>query len=185
MPLATPRTWVVGETVTAALMNQEIRDQFNDVIADLDTVHKTADESVTSSTTLQNDNHLLVSVLANSEYEIIVRMAVNGGASGDVKMAWTVPSGTTGQRFSSGPAVSSATSTADTTVRASGLTDSFTTEINYGVFSTGQQSFIEETLYVVTAGTAGTVQLQWAQNASSATATTVEAGSYITVRRTA
>ena len=25
----TPRTWVVGETVTAALMNQEIRDQFN------------------------------------------------------------------------------------------------------------------------------------------------------------
>jgi hypothetical protein len=24
-----PRTWVVGETVTAALMNQEIRDQFN------------------------------------------------------------------------------------------------------------------------------------------------------------
>lgn len=25
----TPRTWVVGETVSAALMNQEIRDQFN------------------------------------------------------------------------------------------------------------------------------------------------------------
>ncbi|MBC3989326.1 hypothetical protein H8N00_10625 [Streptomyces sp. AC563] len=25
----TPRTWVVGETVTAALMNTEIRDQFN------------------------------------------------------------------------------------------------------------------------------------------------------------
>lgn len=185
MPLATPRTWVVGEVVTAALMNAEIRDQFNDLIADNASAHKTADEPVTSSTTLQNDNHLLVSVAANAEYEIIVRLAVNGGASGDFKMAWTVPSGTTGQRFSSGPAVSSATSTADTTVRASGLTDSFTTEINYGVFSTGQQSFIEEILYVVTAGTAGTVQLQWAQNASSATATTVEAGSYMTVIRKA
>lgn len=28
-----PRTWVVGETVTAALMNQEIRDQFNELFA--------------------------------------------------------------------------------------------------------------------------------------------------------
>lgn len=28
-----PRTWVVGETVTAALMNQEIRDQINEILA--------------------------------------------------------------------------------------------------------------------------------------------------------
>lgn len=28
-----PRTWVVGEVVTAALMNQEIRDQFNSMFA--------------------------------------------------------------------------------------------------------------------------------------------------------
>ncbi|WP_063735629.1 hypothetical protein [Streptomyces sp. RTd22] len=28
---STPRTWVVGETVTAALMNTEIRDQFNSI----------------------------------------------------------------------------------------------------------------------------------------------------------
>lgn len=185
MPLATPRTWVVGETVTAALMNAEIRDQMNTLIADVDYVHKTADESVTSSTTIQNDNHLLVSVAANTEYEIIVRLAVNGSAAADFKMAWTMPAGCTGQRFSRGPAVSSATSTADTTTRASGLTDNFTTEINYGVFSTGQLSFVEEILYVVTAGTAGVVQLKWAQNASSGTATTVVAGSYIVVRRTA
>ncbi|MET9506927.1 hypothetical protein ABZX62_00315 [Streptomyces flavidovirens] len=29
----TPRTWVVGETVSAALMNAEIRDQFNEMFA--------------------------------------------------------------------------------------------------------------------------------------------------------
>lgn len=29
----TPRTWVVGEVVTAALLNQEIRDQFNSMFA--------------------------------------------------------------------------------------------------------------------------------------------------------
>lgn len=28
-----PRTWVVGEVVSAALMNQEIRDQINEIIA--------------------------------------------------------------------------------------------------------------------------------------------------------
>ncbi|MEV5444052.1 H-type lectin domain-containing protein [Streptomyces sp. NPDC052644] len=30
--LATPRTWVVGETVSAAMMNAEIRDQMNILI---------------------------------------------------------------------------------------------------------------------------------------------------------
>jgi hypothetical protein len=148
-------------------------------------VEKTADEPVTSSTTLQNDNDLVVSVVANAKYEIVLYAAINGAASGDVKLAWTVPASATGQRYSTGPAVSSATSTADTTVRASSVTDSFTTEINYGVFSVGQQSFIQETLYITTAGTAGNVQLQWAQNASSGTATTVEAGSYMKVTRVA
>jgi hypothetical protein len=33
MAIATPRTWVVGEVVTAAYMNAEIRDQWNDLIA--------------------------------------------------------------------------------------------------------------------------------------------------------
>ncbi|MFF2773343.1 hypothetical protein ACFVU3_00400 [Streptomyces sp. NPDC058052] len=33
MALAVPRTWVVGETVTAAYMNAEIRNQWNDMIA--------------------------------------------------------------------------------------------------------------------------------------------------------
>ncbi|MFE4701470.1 hypothetical protein ACFRIC_30850 [Streptomyces sp. NPDC056738] len=29
----TPRTWVVGEVVSAAIMNQEVRDQFNSIFA--------------------------------------------------------------------------------------------------------------------------------------------------------
>lgn len=33
MAIATPRTWVVGEVVTAAYMNAEIRDQWLDVLA--------------------------------------------------------------------------------------------------------------------------------------------------------
>jgi hypothetical protein len=33
MALATPRTWVVGEVVTAAELNAEVRDQWNDMLA--------------------------------------------------------------------------------------------------------------------------------------------------------
>ncbi|MGW6418852.1 hypothetical protein [Streptomyces sp. NPDC055055] len=33
MPLAVPRTWVVGEVVTAAYMNAEIRDQINALLS--------------------------------------------------------------------------------------------------------------------------------------------------------
>lgn len=33
MTLATPRTWVVGEVVSAAYMNAEVRDQWNDMLA--------------------------------------------------------------------------------------------------------------------------------------------------------
>lgn len=33
MAIATPRTWVVGEVVTAAYLNAEVRDQFADLIA--------------------------------------------------------------------------------------------------------------------------------------------------------
>lgn len=185
MPLAVPRTWVVGETVTAALLNAEIRDQVTALRADKQAVYKTADESVTSSTTLQNDNHLLCSVAANAQYIIVARLAVNGSASGDFKMAWTFPTGTTTQRFSRGPDASSAGSTASTTMRASGITNGHLVEINYGVFTTGSQSYIEETLYVFTGGTAGTCQLQWAQNVSSATATTVEEGSFLAAERVA
>lgn len=148
-------------------------------------VKKTADESVTSSTTLQNDDALVVSLAANAEYELTLYLAVNGSAAGDVKTAWSMPASTTGQRFEFGPDTSSATSSAGTAVRASCLTDGFATEINYGTFATGQQSFIMEVLYITTAGTSGNAQLQWAQNASSATATTVEAGSYLKITRVA
>ncbi|MFF7200527.1 hypothetical protein [Streptomyces sp. NPDC008141] len=186
MPLATPKTWVVGEVVDAAELNTEVRAQFQSIIDDYQFVKKTADEPLPSSATLQNDNHLLGSMAANAKYLVIARLAVNGPSGGDFKMAWTMPTGTTvSQRFCRGPAVSSASSTADTTVRSSGINGGHLVEINYGLFTTGTQSFIEEILHVETAGTAGTCQLRWAQNISSATATTVELGSWLEIRRVA
>lgn len=45
-----PRTWVVGETVTAALMNQEIRDQLNSMFAAWTTFTPTWTASTTNPT---------------------------------------------------------------------------------------------------------------------------------------
>ncbi|WP_328860881.1 hypothetical protein [Streptomyces sp. NBC_00306] len=186
MPLATPKTWVVGEVVDAAELNAEIKAQFQSLIDDYQLIPKTANETITSSATLQNDNHLLGSMAANAVYLVTVRLAVNGASGGDFKMAWSMPTGTTAsQRFCFGPDVSSAASTAGTTVRASGITNGHLVEINYGLFTTGTQSYIEETLRVETASTAGTCQLRWAQNAISATGTTVEAGSWLEIKRVA
>ncbi|MFJ2477126.1 hypothetical protein ACIOWI_29830 [Streptomyces sp. NPDC087659] len=119
LPLATPRTWGVGEVVTAALMNAEIRDQMNALRNAEEIVIKPSLESVTSSTTMQNDNHLLASLAANALYKLTAYLAVTGSATGDFKCAWTLPSGATAPaRFCRGPSVSTTGSTADSTLNA-------------------------------------------------------------------
>src|SRR5690348_15724965 len=60
-------------------------------------VIKGADESVTSSTTLQNDDALLVTLTANATYVFSLFLNYQGGTQGssDIKVAWTFPTGTT------------------------------------------------------------------------------------------
>ena len=53
MAWTTPRTWVTDELVTAAIMNSAVRDNFNSTMHLV--ARKTADQSVTSSTTLVAD----------------------------------------------------------------------------------------------------------------------------------
>jgi hypothetical protein len=58
---------------------------------------KSANESVTSSTTLQDDDHLSLSVNANEvwEVEIFYRVAVTSNTNGGVKLKVNFPSGST------------------------------------------------------------------------------------------
>src|SRR5690606_18086867 len=58
-------------------------------------VVKSTNESVSSSTTLQNDNELSVSLTANRAYEVSGVLRVSGSTSGDIKLSWTGPSGST------------------------------------------------------------------------------------------
>lgn len=140
-------------------------------------VIKGAGENVTSSTTLQNDDALLLSVVANATYLFFCWLDYEGGTQGssDIKWTWSVPSGaairyggfyigTTGTLHGSS-VITEATTVSAGTNGAGNLTS----------------AFMPGSLQ--TSSTAGTVQLQWAQNTSSGTATTVHGLSFLALWR--
>ena len=135
-------------------------------------VRKTVDESVTNSTTLQNDDNLKISLAANDAYEFSGMLFVSStNATPDVKVTFTVPSGATirwfGEGFGDGYSVS-----ADC-VEASGTTFTITLAANSALAT------VKFNGIVVNSPTAGNLQLQWAQNASNAAAVKVEARSFL------
>lgn len=133
------------------------------------TIRKSADESVTSSTTLQNDDQLTFSIGANETYIVHITMnatMVTGGA-GSIKYTLTAPSGATCNTSAIG-ADGSGTS-------GEILNGSCGTTGAYGGSGTSSVENIDAT--ITTGATSGSVTLQWAQNTSNGTATRVKAGS--------
>lgn len=129
-------------------------------------VYKEFTETVTSSTTLQDDNELFVG-LQPGTYNVRAVLRAAGATGGDVKVAWTFDGTLTrSNRACWGPALS-VSDAAATNMRAA--TASLGTGIGYGVDGTAGSAILEDLLLTVTVG--GTLQLQWAQQASSGTAT--------------
>ena len=139
---------------------------------------KTANESVTSSATLQNDNDLYLTVAANAYYDFACMLAYSGGTIGssDLKWAWSVPSGTTMAYAIDGVQTSG----------TSNGTPGFLRGVSGGSAGTNGSGNalslnMEGTLY--TGSASGSVQLEWAQNTSNGTATIVQSGSRLRLRR--
>lgn len=144
------------------------------------TVVKPTTTARASTTVLANDPALVVPVVANATYELSGWLAYNGiaSAAGDFKVDWTVPAGTNFAWARNGY-ISNSVNQTDTVV-----TDEVTIRVlgTFGVITTVSAPFKG---IVTTAGTAGNLQLRWAQNVSSATATSLVAGSYIKIERVA
>jgi len=140
-------------------------------------VEKSADESVTSSTALQNDDALVAAVAANATYLFFCYLDYEGGTGGssDLKFSWSVPASAT-LRFSLIGSDSSATTMVSTT-----KSDSTSYTGRTAGAATLQANVQIGTL--VTSSTAGNLQLQWAQNTSSGTATKVHAQSFLALWR--
>lgn len=157
-----------GSRITAGLLNSMLPL----------TVIKPADESVTSSVTLQNDNDLLASVVANAQYDVECMLNYEGGTQGasDLKAGFTVPSGATLKLC---PAY---VDTSGNFHIGNNLTGG--TTISAGSNGAGVPRTLTMTGTLVVGSTAGTLQLQWAQNTSSGTPTIVHTGSSLTLTRT-
>lgn len=135
---------------------------------------KAANEQVTNSTTLQDDNHLLVPIAASESQVATFTIKVGAATTATgIKVACTVPSG----------AVIALTATMTDTgggvrtgfASTSGGAIDFTT----GVFA-ADDATITITANVANSTNAGNIQLQWAQSTSIAAPLLVYAGSSVT-----
>ena len=137
-------------------------------------VSKTTDESITSDNTLNNDSQLLFPMLANTKYQFKLEVFFDTGTTPDFKWRHTGPASPTLVRIvergsvpGSGTLsfnIATAYSTADNTLTSS---------------SSGTGGYVSLEGIIHNGANAGDFHFQWSQNSSSATATTVRAGSYI------
>jgi hypothetical protein len=169
MGWTTPKTWSAGETLTAVNFNTHIRDNLN--VVDHLLAFKSADETVSASTTLQDDDHLFFSVGANEVWAVRLGMYMTASSTGHIKIGATFPAATT---FSLGMPWS---------IDASSVENRFlimeATEVSDTLFLASGLNFFEEAAgVVVTAGTSGTFRIQWAQSSAAGT-TTMKKGSYL------
>jgi hypothetical protein len=147
------------------------------------TAIKSADETVTNSTSLQDDNHLFLSVAANAVYKLDLCLFYDGPTNADLKMTWTVPSGT-GMTWGIDTVDPSATTSTPFPI-SRGVNTSPTTQMVLGTPTDGSGWWVNGLISGVlrVGGTAGTLQLRWAQNTANAIATTVHTDSTLELRR--
>jgi hypothetical protein len=134
--------------------------------------YKGTSQPLASNATLQNDSALAIPLQANAVYSFLLILGYNGASgAGNLKFGWALPSlssmgyslygNTTGGSATDGPWETASS------VPALGTSGTGT---NLGAVAQGTVS---------TGSTQGPMQLQWAQNTSNTTATTVLAGSVL------
>lgn len=150
-------------------------------------IAKTADETINSSTTLQNDDHLVLPVVANAVYkfELDLYMIESTDFVGDFKMSFTCPTGATFDMHGSGAHITDLSAGTSSNGEWIGklATSSAAASLSFGVGTSLTGVRVHGRL--VMSSTAGNFQMQWAQNASDATGTTLKAGSIMTMTRIA
>jgi len=155
---------ISGTTITASATVTDVTTVIGGVLAK----RKTTGESVNSSTALQDDNHFAFSVSANSTYLVFGMWGVSAGAAGGFKVDFVCPTSAT---FNYSVVEISGTSFLSTT------NDSGTP---YGTTAAMAIQRPVDIRGLLTVGAnSGTFKLQWAQNASSGTPTSVNQNSYL------
>ncbi|MEV4059733.1 hypothetical protein [Nonomuraea dietziae] len=141
-------------------------------------VIKPADETVTNSAVLQNDDHLLLAVAANTDYWMECCVLYNAPTANDMQLAWSGPAGATLEWSNNGLALG-ATSAVDRISRtALGIGSTAT------IGGSGGDAVCAMKGLLRVAATAGTLQMRFAQNtAAAATSVVIKTGSMLMLTR--
>lgn len=145
--------------------------------------YKAATESVTSSTTLQNDDIFSWSVLANSAYALSGYVVYDGAQSsaGGLKTTFTGPASSSMfyTNFGGSDETSGSLSTHNMVIQGLTGTRNMPTQVTASTMSFSPKGTL------VVGVTAGTLQFQWAQAVSNGTATRIMGGSWMKLEKIA
>jgi len=143
---------------------------------------KSVSTSRASNITVTADPELQVQLAANAEYALVFYFRISGDPAADMDIKFTVPSGTTGSYTVTGRLAG--TSTADSDPRTS-TRIAFGVETQFSTPSTAAAQANHGAGRLITSSTAGTFSIDWAQTVSNATATVMEADSWMLLHRIA
>lgn len=144
-------------------------------------IKKTSNETVNSSTTLQDDNDLFCRLRPNQLYRIeLFLMVASTSNDRDLKVAWSLTNcEQVTTRNVIGPDVS-CTAAYSTSVKISNF--DLTASAVYGITSdTSRTSNIQESFLIKSGESGGFIQLQWAQYSSGAASVTLRSNCYMIV----
>jgi hypothetical protein len=159
----------------AERVNRSLKDAYRQVNYILDVLNsgnvvKDADESVTSSITLQNDDDLFLPIKANLRYRFEMYLYVNSTGAGGFRQNWTLPSGAVGHCQ-----IIYNSSTTPTSARRSALTGA-----DFTIAAGAATEYVIHYIGAIEGGTVdGIAQMQWAQETSNGSATTVAENSWL------
>jgi hypothetical protein len=174
----------VAETAFGLLVDFAISNSMNQLHLVNETrptiIKKVSNQTLSSNTTLQNDEYLWAYLRADQVYEVYLHLSARCvSTTPDLKVAWQLVNTTLlSYRGNVGPAQSN-TDSKDTNMKSALYHDA--DAVAYGLAASGSQpTFIEERFLVRASPTGGLIRLQWSQYTSNASAITVYAsGSYI------
>jgi hypothetical protein len=153
-----------------------VRGQFPVTLA-----RKTADETVTNSTTVQDDDQLTAAVAASSTYLVEAFLIYDGDTTGDFRLTFAGPTGATMDWTPNGLATSQATGVGSMKLGRLPIAN----EDTLGASGSGVKAVAMPRGILTTSSTAGNLTLRWAQATASATATTVFANSWLRLTKIA
>lgn len=172
---------MAGEVYPTILAGQKIT---TTLLESMQTVYaiKTASTSRASTTTVTADPELQFTVVAGAEYVGEFYFRISGDAAADMDVQFTTPAGATGSWGSTGQLAGTSATDADT---RTSIRRALNAEIQQSTPTTGTAQINEGHFRITMGGTGGTFSIDWAQTVSNATATVMEADSWVSLTRVA